>query len=79
MLIRGGHLVDPAAGRDGKYDVLVKDGVITGPLEQMTIAGNFFEVLKNIVAVGSDMYTDIGSAMLIMPSVMISEIAVAGE
>ncbi|MBQ4637339.1 MAG: TldD/PmbA family protein [Clostridia bacterium] len=57
----------------------VKDGVITGPLEQMTIAGNFFEVLKNIVAVGSDMYTDIGSAMLIMPSVMISEIAVAGE
>ena len=28
MLIRGGHLVDPAAGRDGIYDVLVKDGVI---------------------------------------------------
>jgi len=33
MLIRGGHLVDPAAGRDGKYDVLVKDGVITAVTE----------------------------------------------
>lgn len=28
MLIRGGHLVDPAAGCDGIYDVLVKDGVV---------------------------------------------------
>lgn len=28
MLIRGGHLVDPAAERDGIFDVLVKDGVI---------------------------------------------------
>jgi len=28
LLIRGGHLVDPAAGRDGIYDVLVKDGVV---------------------------------------------------
>jgi predicted amidohydrolase len=28
MLIRGGHLVDPAAGRDGIFDILVKDGVV---------------------------------------------------
>jgi len=28
MLIRGGHLMDPAAERDGIYDVLVKNGVI---------------------------------------------------
>ena len=28
MLIRGGHLIDPAAGRDGIYDVLVTDGVV---------------------------------------------------
>ncbi len=28
MLIRGGHLIDPEAGRDGIYDILVKDGVI---------------------------------------------------
>ncbi len=28
MLIRGGHLIDPVAERDGIYDVLVKDGVV---------------------------------------------------
>ena len=28
MLIRGGHLIDPAAGRDGIFDVLVKNGVV---------------------------------------------------
>ncbi len=33
MLIRGGHLIDPAAGRDGIYDVLVKDGVVAALAE----------------------------------------------
>jgi dihydroorotase len=26
LLIRGGRLVDPAAGRDGRFDVLLRDG-----------------------------------------------------
>lgn len=33
MLIRGGHLIDPAAGCDGIFDVLVNDGVIAGLAE----------------------------------------------
>lgn len=33
MLILGGHLVDPAAGRDGIFDILVKDGVVAGLAE----------------------------------------------
>ena len=28
MLICGGHLIDPAAGKDGIFDILVKDGVV---------------------------------------------------
>ncbi|MEX1244269.1 MAG: dihydroorotase [Thermoanaerobaculia bacterium] len=28
MLIRGGRLVDPAAGRDGRFDVLLRDGLV---------------------------------------------------
>ena len=28
VLIRGGHVVDPANGVDGQYDVLVRDGVV---------------------------------------------------
>ena len=33
MLIRGGHLIDPVAGRDGIFDVLINDGVIAGLTE----------------------------------------------
>jgi dihydroorotase len=29
ILLRGGHLIDPASGRDGQYDVLVRGGVVT--------------------------------------------------
>ncbi len=28
LLIRGGRLVDPAAGRDGRFDVLLRDGLV---------------------------------------------------
>ncbi len=28
LLLRGGRLVDPAAGRDGRFDVLLEDGVV---------------------------------------------------
>jgi len=29
LLLRGGRLVDPAAGRDGSFDVRIEDGVVT--------------------------------------------------
>ncbi|HPK66862.1 MAG TPA: amidohydrolase family protein, partial [Thermoanaerobaculia bacterium] len=28
LLVRGGRLVDPAAGRDGRFDVLIEGGVV---------------------------------------------------
>ena len=34
---------------------LVKDGKVCGAVEQITVAGNFYQVLKNIRAVGSDL------------------------
>lgn len=33
----------------------VKDGKIVGPTKQMTVAGNFFEVLQDIEGIGSDL------------------------
>lgn len=33
MLIRKGHLIDPAAGRDGIYDIYVKEGVVSALAE----------------------------------------------
>ncbi len=55
----------------------VKDGVKDQPVDRITIAGNFYQLLKNIRAVGSDLMfpgSSIGS-----PSVDIGEIAVAGK
>ena len=55
----------------------VKDGKKDQPVEQITVAGNFYQLLKNIRAVGSDL-TFPGSAIG-SPSVDVGEIAVAGK
>ena len=55
----------------------VKDGKKDQPVEQITVAGNFFQMLKNIRAVGSDL-TFPGSAIG-SPSVDIGEVSVAGK
>ncbi|MGG0669155.1 TldD/PmbA family protein [Sporosarcina koreensis] len=48
---------DPISGdfslaADGYY---VKDGKVVGPTKQMTVAGNFFEMLQDIEEIGSDL------------------------
>jgi len=55
---------------------LVENGKIVKPVEQITVAGNFFELLKDIQSVGSDLrfsYTGIG-----MPSVLVNGLSIAG-
>ena len=47
------------------------------PVERITVAGNFFQLLKNIRAVGSDLLFP-GSAVG-SPSVDVGEIQVAGK
>lgn len=55
----------------------VKDGKKDQPVEQITVAGNFYQLLKNIRAVGSDLIfpgSPIGS-----PSVDVGEVSVSGK
>ncbi|WP_411169045.1 TldD/PmbA family protein [Clostridium sp. MB05] len=55
----------------------IKDGKKDYPVEQITVAGNFFNLLKDIEEVGNDLkfpMSSIGS-----PSVKISELSVAGK
>ena len=54
----------------------VKDGKIEHAVEQITVSGNFLKVLENVEAVGSDIKIFQG---IVTPSVLISEIDVAGE
>ncbi|WP_461371671.1 TldD/PmbA family protein [Candidatus Darwinibacter acetoxidans] len=64
----------------GAYGYLVQGGRIVRPVEQLTIAGNFFRLLENVEAVGSDLEFgnpgyrgNVGS-----PSLIISNLAIAG-
>jgi len=55
----------------------VKNGKKTFPVEQITLAGNYFDFLKNIVAVGNDLkfpMSNVGS-----PSVIVTGLSIAGK
>lgn len=59
---------------------LVKDGRRGDAVEQITVAGNFYELLRNIIAVGSDLFFSIpGGSCVGSPSLRIKELNVAGE
>ncbi|MDR0958684.1 MAG: TldD/PmbA family protein [Clostridiales bacterium] len=55
---------------------LIENGKKTTPVEQITVAGNFFDLLKNIIEVGVCTLTKEGISS---PPLFISEINVAGE
>ncbi|WP_313346184.1 TldD/PmbA family protein [Sedimentibacter sp.] len=58
----------------------IKDGKIIGPVEQITVAGNYFEMIKNIEDVGSDLKFGLpGEAYIGSPSLKIKKLAIAGE
>lgn len=54
----------------------IEDGIKTHPVEQITVAGNFFTLLNNIEEIGSDLkfpMSSVGS-----PSIVIKELSIAG-
>ncbi len=58
----------------------IKDGKKARPVNQITIAGNLYEVFKNIVAVGNDLKFDLPSNGYIgSPSILVKSLAVSGE
>ena len=54
----------------------VENGVIQYPVEEFTIAGNLKDMLRNIVAIGSDIET---RGSIATGSILLDSIAVAGE
>lgn len=55
----------------------IKNGVKTHPVEQITVAGNFFTLLNDIEEIGNDLkfpMSSVGS-----PSILIKELSIAGE
>jgi PmbA protein len=63
----------------GATGYLVENGVIFRPLKQITISGNYLELLKNIVAIGSDQFSFPYGGNILTPSVLFESISVSGE
>ncbi len=59
---------------------LVENGEVTKPVDQITIAGNFYDILKNVEEVASDIKYDMaGNATIASPSILIRGLDVSGE
>ena len=57
----------------------VENGKIVKPIEQITVAGNFYELLKNIETVGADLrFHSLGVGGIGMPSVLVNGLNISG-
>lgn len=61
--------------------LLIKDGSVRRPVEQITVSGNFYDLLKNIEELGSDLKFGIpsGKGYFGSPTVIVKELSIAGE
>lgn len=58
----------------------IEGGKIGAPVEQITVAGNFFKVMENIVEVGSDLHFSMpGGTVVGSPSLWVKSLSVAGK
>jgi PmbA protein len=59
---------------------LIENGKISRPLEQITVAGNFYQLLKGIEIVGSDLLfpSQGGAGGVGMPSLLVNGLTISG-
>lgn len=55
---------------------LIENGTITKPIKQMTVAGNFIEMLRNITCIAND--TKMNISLVFSPSVLVENLDVSG-
>ncbi|MED1561777.1 peptidase U62 modulator of DNA gyrase [Alkalihalobacillus alcalophilus ATCC 27647 = CGMCC 1.3604] len=59
---------------------LVKNGAIARPVDQITVAGNFFDLLNQVETIGDDVsFSIMGTGYLGSPSLKITKLSVGGE
>ena len=59
----------------GAHGFWCENGAILHPVDGVTLSGNFFDIIKNIVAVGNEYYNPFSSYQI--PALAISELAVS--
>ena len=82
--VSGGHAgANPITGDFSLQSsgFLIEGGKITKALRGFTVAGNFYELLKAVSAVGSDLKFGLpsGSTVFGAPSVLVRELSIAGK
>ncbi|MEG1559408.1 MAG: TldD/PmbA family protein [Clostridia bacterium] len=60
---------------------LIENGKIMYPVDQITVAGSFLDLMKAVIAIGSDIRMDPsdGTAMISSPSLLISSLMISGK
>ena len=61
----------------GARGFMIENGQIGRAVSQITIAGNFFELLKNVKAVANNLEFDLSNVA--SPDLLIEKLAVAGK
>ena len=56
---------------------IIENGVVTRPTEPFTVAGNFFDMMKDISDVAND--TEMFDSMDVFPSILVRNLSIAGE
>ncbi len=85
LLIEFGGLHSGLNSISGDFSLLtggyyVEGGKIVRPVNQITVAGNYFDILKNIDTVGSDLKFKMpGTSTIGSPSVLVRNMKIAGE
>ena len=60
---------------------MIEEGKVTGPLDQMVVSGNYFDIINNIEMVSDDFKFKIpvGLGYIGYPSVLLNDISIAGK
>ena len=59
----------------------MENGTVNRAVEQVTVAGNFYDLLTRVVCVGNDLRFGLPSSggAFAMPSVLVDEVDISGE
>ncbi len=62
------------------HGYLIEDGKISKPVNQITLSGNFYDLIKEVIEVGNDLkFTFPGGGYIGSPSLKIRELSVSGK
>ncbi len=63
----------------GASGVWIKHGKLAQPVKEVTVAGNFSDLLQDIIQIGNDLEFNVGTGFMGTPSFVVRELVVSGK